>query len=703
MKCIPNNRFRSFLLTAFLSASASALFAQNGQVTLSSYDDDASIAGVWDWWGGVQKEIVFDPSEDVDGNADSGAMKITLQFDESTGDNQYAIGLSLAGEAAYNGAISVTGEDAGSIQFDLRIDPESTISVEDFNATGDPGFFSGVTTTEWGQTWLEGVPLEDTTEWQTVDIPVPMDTAAFPGIVFKKWVPADGTGLNGTFAFWIDNLRLIEAVEPEPPAPSINNDFSHEFAADTASVWWGGAAQEITLDTSKDNDVGGEGAPGALNIRVEYDNTLADNQYAIRLNFDDGIVGSPVDYETLEFDLLWDSESTISVDAFNANPGDGGFNMGLVTVGDGQAWLGNVADFVDDEEWHHVSVPIDPAQTPDDFVGLIFKKWSPSNADGLTGTASFWIDNIRFVERQEELGAPEVAVRKANAKGLELISATAGAQYQRQNIRSLLAEDLTWVNNPEPVTYAFTIAAFPGSDFQGYQAHLFLVPDFSTGDVDWIDPNVIMFDIQLQEDGVVLGSFRHKVNQANGNSMLYSDGSLGGVTSTTAVGTWSITFSNDTEIQLTSPDGTVADLVFPESSVPFFDSSFMGVYLGSQNNQIAYIGQSVTYSNMTVSVGDNVIVDDNFDEMDEFEVLNPDNWERIATLDATHMIVADNAVWVTWTLPDVGWSPASSTDLVDWQAIDGQPAGIGGTRSLLLQGDAVPEGNAGYFRMETSN
>ena len=106
--------------------------------------------------------------------------------------------------------------------------------------------------------------------------------------------------------------------------------------------------------------------------------------------------------------------------------------MGFVTAGDGQAWLGNVANVVDDGEWLHVSVPIDPSQTPDDFTGLVFKKWSPSNANGLSGTATFWIDNIQFVERQQELGAPTVSVRQVGGTGLQLISSTPGAQYQRQ-------------------------------------------------------------------------------------------------------------------------------------------------------------------------------------------------------------------------------------------------------------------------------
>ena len=183
---------------------------QDGQFTLSAYDDATSIDGVWDWWGGVQKDITFDADTDVDDSASSGSMKITLTFDEATGDNQYAIGISLAGGSSFNSAVSVTGEDAGSIQFDLRVDPASTISIEEFNTVGEAGFTTGVATGDWGQPWLEGVPLEVSNGWQTVDIPIPMETESFAGIIFKKWTPSDGTGLNGTFTFWIDNLRLIE-------------------------------------------------------------------------------------------------------------------------------------------------------------------------------------------------------------------------------------------------------------------------------------------------------------------------------------------------------------------------------------------------------------------------------------------------------------------------------------------------------------
>ena len=109
--------------------------------------------------------------------------------------------------------------------------------------------------------------------------------------------------------------------------------------------------------------------------------------------------------------------------------------------------------------------------------------------------------------------------------------------------------------------------------------------------------------LQLQEDGTALASFRHKIDQPNGNSMLYGDGTLGSVASATAEGTWSITFMDDTNVLLRSPDGTESAIEFPQSSVASFDTSIMGVYLGSQNNQTAYIGRSVTYSNFTLTVG----------------------------------------------------------------------------------------------------
>ena len=82
----------------------------------------------------------------------------------------------------------------------------------------------------------------------------------------------------------------------------------------------GGAGQEFELDTSK--DAGGEGQSWFFEdqCRVRQHPSLT-TQYAIRMNFDDAIVGSPVDYESLEFDLLWDTESTISADAFQRQPG----------------------------------------------------------------------------------------------------------------------------------------------------------------------------------------------------------------------------------------------------------------------------------------------------------------------------------------------------------------------------------------------
>ena len=118
------------------------------------------------------------------------------------------------------------------------------------------------------------------------------------------------------------------------------------------------------------------------------------------------------------------------------------------------------------------------------------------------------------------------------------------------------------------MTYALTITNFPsGAAYPGYQAHIFLVPGASIPNYetapDYTENNLIFLDIHQNPDGTAYGAFRYKTNQPNGNGMVYGSGSLGYAGSSTVLGTWSLTFDQDTNITVLSPHA-----VPPRSNYP---------------------------------------------------------------------------------------------------------------------------------------
>jgi hypothetical protein len=112
----------------------------------------------------------------------------------------------------------------------------------------------------------------------------------------------------------------------------------------------------------------------------------------------------PNQFAAVEFDLKWDNSSTVTPGQLNSNPGlvSPGIAIGLMngaptyggypTICYSNVFFPNAAT----GGWVHVSVPINQA-SPDsanEGIGLVL---TASWAATLTGTAAFWLDNVKLV------------------------------------------------------------------------------------------------------------------------------------------------------------------------------------------------------------------------------------------------------------------------------------------------------------------
>ena len=391
--------------------------------------------------------------------------------------------------------------------------------------------------------------------------------------------------------------------------------------------------------------------------------------------------------------------------------------------------------------WVHMSIPIDHTISGINSIAAFLFSYT-SYGGYPTNPITFWLDNVALNLGGPPPAPPTLSLEKA-VPGLNIIDSSKGVN-DRESIMSTTTSGISWVNSASPVTYSFTITNFPDSaTYPGFAAYIFLIPgpygsegaqtapyanipSYETAP-DYNETNVVFLDVEngsynVTNSGVVTSVqgatafFRYKVNEPNGNAMIYGyglytnapgtgstnfgSGTLGGVNSPTALGTWSITFNNNTSITLTAPNGNSSSFTMPAFDAAMFsDASGFTFLLGSQPNSTAAIGQKVVYSSVqihgsTVPVLDNFLAD---------PVLNTNQWTLLASAPVGVLVVpSSTAFWVDWTLPDIGFSLQSAKALgggaASWTGSSIAPVGqIGSLRKTLIPTNALPGGSTGFF------
>lgn len=481
----------------------------------------------------------------------------------------------------------------------------------------------------------------------------------------------------------------------------------------TWNRWWGAAAQVYEFDYT--TDAAGKASSGALKATVEFDLTThgGDNQLAVLRNFDEGATLDGTKYTNLVFDLRWDAAS-----AKNAAGNYGYLEYGFRNADWSQNWLGGMTIASDSgNNWIHVVAPINPtAAKLDTVAGIVLKLWA-GGSGGLTGTTTFWLDNVKLIAKTETAPPPPPSLTVATASpGLRLAASAAGQQYQRQSIHTLATDpdgnpnNYSWVASASPVTYSLTIQEFPDATHSGFQAHIFLAPEnalpYGAGDasVDWNANHVVFLQIVNNSDGTATGRFMYKINQPGGNSMLWNTdpatgpvGTLATISDASARGTWSLVFKNNTDITLTTPSGTSTNFAMPVAAAALFSDPLIA-YFGTQPNNAGNIGQSATFSHIQITGGPTTL-NDNFAS----DALDATKWQ-LAAADAPGVVqVPPTAMfWLKWTAPATGFVVQSSTDLApgSWKDANlGNVIQVGSQKMALVTSASLPAKGTGFFRL----
>ncbi|MHB8522597.1 MAG: hypothetical protein ACYDH9_17810 [Limisphaerales bacterium] len=493
----------------------------------------------------------------------------------------------------------------------------------------------------------------------------------------------------------------------------IIDQFTDPTETDSWARWWGGAVQTYEYDGTEDSKT--NASSGSLKATIQFDLAAyaGDNQFAAVHYFTtpDGarqtLDGSL--YTNLVFDLRFATNSAQSGGNF------GYFEYGVVPTDYSQIGLGNITVAATNGAWTHIVAPIDPsAPKITNIFGVWIKVWSGDASSGMTGTTTFWVDNVELIGNTNTAPPPSpTMVIQPVTPGLQLVASAVGQTYQRQSISTLSADTngnptaYSWIGAANPVTYSVTVAGYPATNYSGFQTHIFLVPMASLptweSSPDWNEANIIFLQIGNNADGSAYATFRYKTNSANGNTMLFNAeptngpvGTLASIGSPSPLGTWSITFQSNTNVTLTAPSGASTNFVMPAESAALFADPLVAVF-GAQPNSDANIGQTVVLSRIQIT-GTTSAIDEKFTE----PALDIGTWQIVAQ-DAAGVIQAppDSAYWVKWTLPANGFTVEVKTNLVAGSWVDAgftNVVQVGTHRSVLVAKPSLP-GTDGFYRL----
>ncbi|HET7625957.1 MAG TPA: hypothetical protein VFM25_11910, partial [Verrucomicrobiae bacterium] len=275
----------------------------------------------------------------------------------------------------------------------------------------------------------------------------------------------------------------------------------------------------------------------------------------------------------------------------------------------------------------------------------------------------------------------------------------------------------------KPVTYSWTVADFPGPGHPGFQIALAITPDpIETqiySDPDWSATNALWMNINENADGSVFAGIAYKTNQAVNNSQLFNAPTMlipgnntNGLQAPSAIGTWKLAFTSDTDFTITAPNGAVTNASLPADVAALFNGP-VGVYLYSSPANDANIGQHMTFSAYSITgVGTPVHEDFTSGALSSpFLLLNSQDYFYTGNYTASppnqQFATSADAFWFHWTLPDGGFSPVASTTLgatADWQDIGGTNIFTsGGQHFVKISKSDLPGSDQGFFALLQRN
>jgi hypothetical protein len=515
-------------------------------------------------------------------------------------------------------------------------------------------------------------------------------------------------GLAGLMlAFWPDAANAQTATIPMPPGAIQPNGDPNDNTLDWG-VWWqntGTATEVFDPTVSSSTNI-----PGSIHVTILMPGAAANPGGGANISFGDFIAAvgpsgwlgqdesSEVDfsrYSALSFDILVNTATSSNTD----------IPINLFSWDYDQVQIGSVS-IPATMAWQHVSIPIpatftfnDTNAPPPNGTAWGFFDWYPNTPPACS---DFWIDNVQLVG-EGFIPPPKMTISKA-VQGLNLFAGSgANNYYSRENIETTAA-DYSWAKAPGPVSYSFTITNYPIPSGDAFQVQIFLCPNPGTESaVDWGETNIVFMELDSGTDWASW-NFRYKTNNANNNTMLFGAGGLATIGTNTAIGTWTVTFNNNTNVTMLIPGGASTNFNIPDptgATTALFASNVV-LYFGVQANGTAGQNDHIVASDFSVTGLGSADFNDNF--VADAGELNTNIWEVNAAFPACVIMVGpDNPYWIEWTTPASGYTlqstAALSTNMLWSSPTTWHSFFNGADVTQLINTNDLPAGNADFFAL----
>lgn len=432
---------------------------------------------------------------------------------------------------------------------------------------------------------------------------------------------------------------------------SFDNDQGGTFGLDWANFRSYAYGVSYTFDPAQDSQ--GNPGSGSMYLTVQWptnsDPTWNQSWNDIQLAFGTPPI-DPTGY--IDFDI------DIKIDVANSSVAVGGASYGAVELIVNNPWTTVLgwATLAPTGDWQHIHGSF--SGIPSQFNSEAVIGFISNGGDSLTNTVKLWIDNVVFTAPPAvNTNMPTLTLVKAPAPGLTCLASKANGTYQRQMVGTV-NNNYSWntataVSNT--TTYSMSIASFPGRNYSGFESQLFLIPQaglVAGPSIDWYSTNVVNFFVGVNPDGTGSGTLQYKINNpASWNTALVVNKTC----ASGPLGKWSLAFTHNTNVTITAPDLTSTNFSIPASDAAYFQDPLY-FYVGTLPNNNGNIGQSSTFSRVQVSGSAGSI-------NDTFSSLNPGTWTLYAEDPAGVFITSPDAkFWVTWPLPDGGFTNLYASD-----------------------------------------
>ncbi len=568
----------------------------------------------------------------------------------------------------------------------------------------------------------------------------------------------NSTNVVATTNYWIDQFNALSVLPGNPYYTNAANPAGVDYSAGNISAIWGnwfGQAVTFTWDNTQDaqgNLNGGLG--GSMVVQTTFTQGSQLEAWDGASGITPNLNGAALGFTTFECDVMFDSSSATQTN----------YTTGLVYFGNLQFGQRTAPAFGQDyfpgvvlvpqamsNQWVHVKLNLntsDPALT--DIADILVHIYGPfgnggTNADDLIGPAMFWVDNMKFKGPLAIPLIPPPSVKIANTTPGAARFFAVAPQYTRV-ILATTDTSQSWIGSKtdtgdptapfaSPVSYSFTLSHIATQP--GVQTGIWLVQN-DTGTYngqDYSGPTELWLEILGNGANGVTGNVAWKANDPGANPT----NTVLNFTNTVGAGTWTLTFTGETNGTLMAPGWTTAsNFTIPDPTVATDFANPLTAVFGMQDNNGAAVGAWDDFTQISVTNVTGVNELDVFSLDTAIDLTNqwtgkyntgtPTGYYQITNAAANGgagftsaypanlatpivLVTTNTPFWITWNVTTNGYGLAESTNgvlpitsLVSPASLSGyidvQPQLVqAGTNWALIPLDCLPATNQAFFRV----